>query len=100
MKRLIILATLAAMAATPALAWERDKTVTTGRGTHSRTASGSCSDGTCTRTGTATGPRGNSVTSSGSASCANGTCTRSSTVTTPNGKTVTSSGSVTTSSGQ
>ena len=97
-RSLWIAAALASLtqAATPAAAgWQRQGTVTTPRGSFRSSAAGGCAGGTCARSGTTTGPRGESVTHSGATSCAGGTCTRNGTLTGPNGGSVTTSGSLT-----
>jgi hypothetical protein len=55
-------------AASDAKAWTRTGTVTTQRGTYTRTASGSCGGGTCSRSASVTGPNGHTVSRSGSIS--------------------------------
>ena len=98
MKRLIAMSTLAAAlsvaAAADANAWTRSGTVTGPRGTSTIQGVGSCANGTCSRSVTATGPYGNSVTRQGSGSCANGVCSGSRQTTGPRGNTVYRQGSV------
>src|SRR6202012_2993776 len=55
-------------AASDAKAWTRTGTVKTQRGTYTRTASGSCGGGTCSRSASVTGPNGHTVSRSGSIS--------------------------------
>lgn len=66
MKKLIAMSTLAGAlsiaAAADASAWTRSATSTGPRGTSSMQASGSCSNGTCSRSATRTGRAGNTYT--------------------------------------
>jgi uncharacterized low-complexity protein len=66
MKKLIAMSTLAGAlsiaAAADASAWTRSATSTGPRGTSSMQASGSCANGTCSRSATRTGPAGNTYT--------------------------------------
>jgi hypothetical protein len=59
-------------AASEANAWTRTGSVTTQRGTYTRTVSGSCGGGTCSRTGSVTGPNDRTVSRSGTISRAGG----------------------------
>jgi hypothetical protein len=81
-------------AAADANAWTRTGSVTGARGTFSVQGSGSCANGTCSRSVTRTGPYGNSVTRQGTASCAGGVCAGSRTTTGPGGNTVYRQGSI------
>lgn len=79
-----------------AAAWTRTGTTTTPRGTYSSSGSGGCSGGTCSRSGTTTGPYGGSVSRSGSVTqTAPGSYNYSRTTTGPYGNSVSRSGSVT-----
>lgn len=86
---------ISAMTVADAYAWTRDAHVYGWRGSSSVHASGSCSNGSCSRDITRTGPYGNSVSRQGSASCSNGSCSGTRTTTGPNGGTVTRDGTVT-----
>jgi uncharacterized low-complexity protein len=70
MKKLILMSTLAGalsiVAAADASAWTRSASSSGPRGTSSLQASGSCSNGSCSRTATRTGPAGNTYTRQGS----------------------------------
>ena len=72
MKKLIAMSTLAGAlsiaAAVDASAWTRSGTSTGPRGTSSVQASGSCANGTCSRSATRTGPAGNTYTRQGTVS--------------------------------
>lgn len=97
MTKFIAIAALAAamsvVAVADASAWTRSGTVTGPRGTSTIQGSGSCANGTCSRSVTRTGPYGYSATKQSSASCAGGTCSRSATRTGPYGYSVTKQGS-------
>ena len=99
MKKLAILALLgtaiSGMTIVDANAWTRDVHRYGWRGTSSAHASGSCSDGSCSRSVTRTGPYGNSVYRQGSVACANGSCSGSRTTTGPDGGSVTRTGTIT-----
>jgi uncharacterized low-complexity protein len=66
MKKLFVMSALAGAlsvgAAADASAWTRSGTSTGPRGTSSFQATGSCANGSCSRTATRTGPAGNSYT--------------------------------------
>jgi hypothetical protein len=84
---------LLAMTAADANAWTRNSSVTGPNGrTVTRSETGSCAYGSCSRQGTVTGPNGNQVTYGSSTTCANGTCTHNGHATGPNGRTVTRKG--------
>ena len=72
MKAIALSALLTIGAASEASAWTRTGSVTTQRGTYTRTVSGSCGGGTCSRTGAVTGPNGRTVSRSDSISRAGG----------------------------
>ena len=69
MKKLFVMSalagTLTVAAAADASAWTRSGTASGPRGTSSFQASGSCANGSCSRTATRTGPAGNSYTRQG-----------------------------------
>jgi hypothetical protein len=67
MKKLIAMSTLAGALsiAADASAWTRSGTTTGPRGTSSVQASGSCANGSCSRTVTRTSPYGNTYTRQG-----------------------------------
>jgi len=81
--------TLAAFGCRTALAYDRGVTVTTPRGTYTKSVAGGCADGLCSRDAEITGPDGGTV--SRSSQCAAGwrlyRCTG--TVTGPNGHSLT-----------
>ena len=66
MKKLFVMSALAGAltvaAVADASAWTRSGTSTGPRGTSSFQATGSCANGSCSRTATRTGPAGNSYT--------------------------------------
>ena len=66
MKKLFVMSALAGAltvaAVADASAWTRSGTATGPRGTSSFQASGSCANGSCSRSATRTGPAGNSYT--------------------------------------
>ncbi len=99
MNRFIALSALAAAliigTAADANAWTRAGSASGPRGTSSVQATGSCANGTCSRSITRTGPYGNSVTRQGTVSCAGGVCTGSRQTTGPNGQTIYRQGTVT-----
>jgi hypothetical protein len=70
MKKLIAMSTLAGALsiAANASAWTRSGTSTGPRGTSSVQASGSCANGSCSRSVTRTGPAGNTYTRQGTVS--------------------------------
>ncbi|RTL53558.1 MAG: hypothetical protein EKK40_03075 [Bradyrhizobiaceae bacterium] len=79
-----------------AAAWSRSATVTTPRGTYYRQGSGGCAGGTCSHSGSVTGPYGETVSRSGSVTQTGpGAYNYSRTTTGPNGNSVTRSGTVT-----
>jgi hypothetical protein len=88
---IVLLAT--GLEASSAFAFERTVTLTTPRGTYTKSASGGCAGAVCTRDAEITGPNGHTVSRSGS--CAAGRwfygCTG--TLTGPNGHTLSRSGS-------
>ncbi|KPF46985.1 hypothetical protein ACSV9I_07415 [Rhizobium sp. G187] len=91
-KTAFVLAALASFAmVSEAAAWSRNRTVTSPRGTSSFSASGACASGTCTRSATRTGPRGNSLSATGSITCDAGrqNCSRTKTYQGSNGGSVT-----------
>jgi hypothetical protein len=96
MKKLMIMSAatvvLSFAAAPDANAWTRNGSVTGVRGTATVTGSGSCANGSCSRS--VTGPYGYGASRQGTVSCANGTCTGSRTTTGPRGNTVYRQGSV------
>ena len=98
MKSLMTMSAIAAVlsfaAAADANAWSRNGSITGPRGTATVTGSGTCANGSCSRSVTRTGPYGYSVSRQGTASCANGTCTGSRTTTGPRGNTVYRQGSI------
>jgi hypothetical protein len=55
-------------AASDANAWTRTGSITTQRGTYTRTVNGSCGGGTCSRSESVTGPNGRTVSRTGSIS--------------------------------
>jgi len=71
--------------------WSRGGSVTGPRGTTAWQRSGSCANGTCTRSRSATGPNGGTISRSGS--CGNGACTYGGSATGPHGNSVTWGGS-------
>lgn len=74
--------------------WSRSGSVTGPRGnTFSGSGSGSCSGGSCSASRSVTGPYGGTVSRNGSGSCSGGTCSGSRTTTGPYGGSVTRSGS-------
>ena len=78
-----------AIAAVPASAqgWSSQGSATGPRGhTVTRSGGGSCSDASCASSGTVTGPRGETAVRNSTGSCADGTCTRTSTETGPRGR--------------
>jgi hypothetical protein len=87
MSAIVLLAT--GLEASSAFAFDRTVTLTTPHGTYTRSASGGCAGGVCTRDAEITGPNGHTVSRSGS--CAAGWwfygCTG--TVTGPNGHSIT-----------
>lgn len=97
MKRHLIASALAAITmagfAADASAWQRNSTVTTGRGTYSFQGGGSCANGSCSRSYTRTGPYGNSYSRSGTVTRQGGHYDYSRTTTGPYGGSVTRSGS-------
>ncbi|WP_246701793.1 hypothetical protein [Rhizobium terricola] len=92
----LLAATVTVIAVSEANAWNRNRTVTTNRGTHSLSASGSCANNTCTRNATRTGVYGGTATRSGSVTCdpASNSCSGSRTTTGPNGGTIYREGEV------
>lgn len=101
MKAILVSGALAVLLSVAAVsqadAWTRSGSVTTARGTYTGSASGSCAGGTCSRSGSVTGPNGNTVSRSGSVT-RTGPYRYSYTRTTtgPNGNSVTRSGAVAT----
>lgn len=96
-KSAILLAAIASFAmVSEASAWSRNRSVSTAQGTSHFSASGSCAGGSCSRSATRTGPRGNSLSATSSASCdsASQSCSRSKTYTGSNGGSATVQGSV------
>ena len=63
-----VIGSLSVAAVADANAWTRSATSSSPRGTSSLQASGSCANGTCSRSATRTGPAGNSYTRQGSIS--------------------------------
>lgn len=96
MKSHLAIAALAAALTTAtaagASAGERHGTVTGPRGTATVDAYGSCSNGSCSRSITRTGPYGYQMNRQGSASCQGSQCSGTRTTTGPHGNTVTRSG--------
>lgn len=64
----LVIGTLSVAAAADANAWTRSATANGPRGTSSVTATGSCANGSCSRSATRTGPAGNTYTRSGTIS--------------------------------
>ncbi len=62
---------------------------------HSQTSFSRTAPGQWSRTGSVTGPRGNTTTFTGGTSCAGGSCNRSTTFTGPNGRDVNANSTVT-----
>ncbi|MBU8538236.1 hypothetical protein [Falsiroseomonas tokyonensis] len=58
MRRILLLAATAMLAAPAAGAWEQSGSVTTPNGTWTGSRSTGCADGTCSRSGSVTGPQG------------------------------------------
>ncbi|MGE0717120.1 MAG: hypothetical protein AB7P02_16880 [Alphaproteobacteria bacterium] len=98
MKRTLLSTAIAGLAlvttAADAGAWQRNSSVTTGRGTYSAQASGGCGGGTCSRSFSATGPYGGTYSRSGSVTRHYNHYDYSRSVTGPHGNTRTSFGSV------
>ena len=99
MKLALVSATLAfalgLSAVTPADAWTRSGSITTRRGTYTGNFSGSCGGGTCSRSGSITGPNGGTVSRSGSVTRTGPyRYSYSRTTTGPNGNSVTRGGTV------
>jgi hypothetical protein len=61
-------ALLVAGTGSDAKAWTRTGSVTTQRGTYTRTVNGSCGSGSCSRSASVTGPNGRTVSRTGSIS--------------------------------
>ena len=92
----LALALIVAGAAAAEAGWVRSGTATGPNGrTVSSSGQGSCADGACSSQQTYTGPNGGTASRSGSSSCSGGTCESSGTVSGPNGGSVTRSRSVT-----
>lgn len=85
---------LAISMATDAFAWQRNGSITGPRGTNTFNAHGSCSGSSCSRSATASGAYGNTVTRNGAGSCSGNSCSGSRTTTGPAGRSVQRSGSV------
>ncbi|MDN5000531.1 hypothetical protein ACFQZO_06515 [Bradyrhizobium sp. GCM10027634] len=64
----LVIGALSVAAAADARAWTRSATVNGPRGTSSINATGSCGNGSCTRSITRTGPAGNTYTRTGTIS--------------------------------
>ena len=97
MNKIIALSALAlmfALSVSNANAWTRNATVSGPNGTATIHGSGSCANGTCSRSVTVTGPYGNTARRQGSVTCANGVCSGSRTTTGWNGNTVYRQGAV------
>jgi len=91
MTKLAIAALFTALAVTSvdARGFSRSGSVTGPRGnTITSQGSGSCAGGSCSSQQTITGPRGGVTTRSNSAQCANGQCTTSHTTTGPRGQSI------------
>jgi len=69
--------------------------ITGPRGTTTFAGERTCSGGSCSSSGSVTGPNGKTASRTGSTSCANGTCSSTATVTGPNGASATRNGSTT-----
>jgi hypothetical protein len=96
-KTALLLAAIASLAmVSEASAWSRNRSVSSAQGTAHFSASGSCAGGSCSRSATRTGPRGNSLSATSSATCssASQSCSRSKTYTGSNGGSATVQGSV------
>ena len=96
-KTALLIAAIASLAmVSEASAWSRNRSVSTSQGTAHFSASGSCAGGSCSRSATRTGPRGNSLSATSSATCnsASQSCSRSKTYTGSNGGSATVQGSV------
>ncbi|HTQ81957.1 MAG TPA: hypothetical protein VMI47_01710 [Pseudolabrys sp.] len=88
-------AALSLAAVSAANAWTRSGSVTTARGTYYGGASGSCGGGSCSRSGSVTGPYGGTVSRSGSITRTGpDSYSYSRTTTGPNGNSVTRGGTV------
>jgi hypothetical protein len=94
MKPLLNIAALAALLTVAVLDHAQARWGGGGGAWHSQTSYSRVGPGQWTRSGSVTGPRGNSASFAGSTSCAGGTCNRATTYTGPNGREVTASGSV------
>jgi len=98
MHRFLALASAAAILActtgeASAFSWSKESTITTNRGTYTHQGQGSCSNGSCSRSGTTVGPNGGTVSSTGTITrVAPGSFDFSDTITGPRGGTVTRSG--------
>ena len=95
MKKLLTISALTLLAVTAvsadANAWERHRTVTGWRGTAQLDVTDSCSNGSCSRNATRTGPYGGTTPHQGTATCNPATqhCTATATTTGPYGGTLT-----------
>jgi len=80
MSRITTLAAIAALATATTVmdagAWTRDSTTSGWRGTTTSSASGNCSNGSCSRSVVRTGSYGNTASANSSAACSNGECSR------------------------
>lgn len=86
---------LMAASVSNAHAWSRSGSTTGPRGKSvSSSSNGSCSGGSCSRSGSVTGPRGGTAATSGKTNCSGGACTHTGNVTGPNGGSVTRSSTV------
>jgi hypothetical protein len=91
----LAVALMTAAASSADAGWVRSGSGTGPRGNSwSSTGSGSCAGGTCSSSQTFTGPRG-TTTRNGSTTCSGGTCNHTGTITGPNGGTINRSSTVT-----
>ncbi|MFA5898190.1 MAG: hypothetical protein WC829_03645 [Hyphomicrobium sp.] len=92
----LALALIVAGTAAAEAGWVRSGTATGPNGrTVGTSGQGSCANGACNSQQNYTGPNGGTATRSGSSSCSGGVCNSSGTVSGPNGGSVTRSRSVT-----
>jgi hypothetical protein len=85
---LAIAAIVMAAATSNAEAWTRSASGSGPRGSWSSTSSGGCAGGTCSHSGSLTGPYGGTYNNAGSTTCAGGSCTHTQTLTGPQGGTI------------
>jgi hypothetical protein len=65
MRRILLLVVTAMLVAPAAGAWEQSGSVTTPKGTWTGSRSAGCADGTCSRSGSVTGPQGRTASRQG-----------------------------------